>query len=93
MKRVTMCQSLRTLLMINRTLILTGLIVKNNLPGRDMLCFNFYMLKIIVLDQCFSNFRQLRTTAWAVGAHADRSALVTFPLAVKSMQLRFFLRI
>jgi hypothetical protein len=33
------------------------------------------------------------TTTWAVGARADHSAMITFTLAVKSMQLRLFLRI
>jgi hypothetical protein len=45
------------------------------------------------LDKCFLKLRQLRNAKWEVGVHEDHSAVVTFPLAVKSMQLRFFLRI
>jgi hypothetical protein len=39
------------------------------------------------------NFWQLLAITWAVDAHADRSAILTYPLSVKGMQLRFSLRI
>jgi hypothetical protein len=32
------------------------------------------------LEQCFSKFRRLRAITLAIGAHADRSAVITFPL-------------
>jgi hypothetical protein len=35
----------------------------------------------------FLKLRQLLPTTWAIGAHADRSAIIIFPLAVISMQL------
>jgi hypothetical protein len=38
-------------------------------------------------------FRQVWTSTWAVGACADLSAIITFHLAVNSMQLRFHMRV
>jgi hypothetical protein len=46
---------------------------------------SFDSLGLYSLDPNFSNLRQLETTAWAVGANADHSAIITFPLDVKSM--------
>lgn len=43
----------------------------------------------LAITQCLSNFRQLRTITWAVGAREDHSAIITFPLAVKSTQSNF----
>jgi hypothetical protein len=38
--------------------------------------------------QMFLKIRQVRTTTWAVGAH--HSAVIPFPLAVKSIELSLF---
>lgn len=42
------------------------------------------------LEQCFSDFRQVWTSTWAGGTHADRSGIIALPLAVKGMPLRDF---
>jgi hypothetical protein len=57
----------------------------NRLPPESMqtLCHLIKFARFYHIEQCFSKFRQLPTTTWAIGAHPNNPAIVNIPLACK----------